>query len=919
MVEHPFARRRLHGMLRAGCALVAGFGGSFGLASARQAPAASGWIAIYRDANGLEAPVPVPSAAFSIGQGETFEPTIRPEGSSVRFEALVRLPREGTYRFGLEVEGGDATVLLQRSNELLQVCTASSDGVFRGDPVAFSGEMRVQVRFVRRGALAARLRTLWELETPEGRGGFELEPIPSSFAKVPEDRAELLAASQLELRGRLLLEQKGCTNCHAAGERGSQAVGKRAAPKLDGVGQRLNRDWLEAWIRDPSAMGPSGDMPAIFRADELERSDFQAVVGYLASANAGQGAGESESPANEELVLRQGRALYHSLGCVACHGPFVSAAVARDDPSLPAEVPKVDVPAPFGAIRGKWKPAALAEFLRDPLASHPDGRMPSFALSKAEADLLATYLLASLPEAHTSPATRSLPAPPAMGEVLSLTICASCHALEGFQNTKLAAPPLDQLDPAKGCLDPADRGTPRYPLSPPDRQALKVGIFTVRRACGARAPLDEVRRTLAELHCASCHELPAQGDGPGGLVEDLRAYFATRDERADLGDEGRIPPDLSGAGFKLTSGWLARVLLEGARARPYMAARMPQFGERAKALVEGLARREGLEPHSDRTPPPSSDELVLAGRELMGRSALACITCHSYKDAPPVGTPGPALTDFAERLRYEWYRAYMPDPSRYKPGTRMPSFANGARSSFPSLLEGDLRRQVDALWDCCSLGEFMPVPEGVERGRGLQIEVRDRPVVLRTFLESTGARGIAIGTPVGVHFAFDAQAVRMVEAWKGAFLDASGAWTGRGGSNLRGRGPVVWKAPEGPPLVLSGWPAAHGWPEQKLRFHGYRLDSSGDPTLLYEIDGVHVAERIRAEVAPRLRILRTFELDRAPSGPLLVNVGPLARPRFFGPSGEPLAVEAPAENSLLCAIPTGPAGQACTFTMEILP
>ena len=44
----------------------------------------------------------------------------------------------------------------------------------------------------------------------------------------------------------------------------------------------------------------------------------------------------------------------------------------------------------------------------------------------------------------------------------------------------------------------------------------------------------------------------------------------------EMGDEGRIPPALTGAGDKLNEEWIKTVLAEGAKDRPYMATRMPR-------------------------------------------------------------------------------------------------------------------------------------------------------------------------------------------------------------------------------------------------------------------------------------------------------------------------------------------------------
>src|SRR6185503_16517120 len=59
-----------------------------------------------------------------------------------------------------------------------------------------------------------------------------------------------------------------------------------------------------------------------------------------------------------------------------------------------------------------------------------------------------------------------------------------------------------------------------------------------------------------------------------------RAEYFTVNGDVDLGDEGRIPPQLTGVGDKLRPEWLRDVLVNKGYVRQYMATRMPQFGAR---------------------------------------------------------------------------------------------------------------------------------------------------------------------------------------------------------------------------------------------------------------------------------------------------------------------------------------------------
>jgi hypothetical protein len=196
----------------------------------------------------------------------------------------------------------------------------------------------------------------------------------------------------------------------------------------------------------------------------------------------------------------------------------------------------------------------------------------------------------------------------------------------------------------------------------------------------------------------------------------------------------------------------------------------------------------------------------------------------------------------------------------------MPAFFESGSSNVSDVLGGDPDLQADALWAYFTLGESAPEPEGLTPQGGYRIKVGARPMVLRAFLKEAGSRGIAVGYPEamgGIHFAFDAERVRLVDAWKGDFLDASGSWAGRGGSTVGGQGPRYWTAPPGPAIVIASerpaqWPSASG-----------REAGTGAA-------GVNVTERF--EPRPEGAITRTFEISPAPEGAKIwINAGPNSR------------------------------------------
>ena len=791
------------------------------------APPDRGW-ALSNESGALHWSTRAAYAAFQLGAGEALDPRSAANSGRATFDGLLELTRLGQYSFEASAQGGHATLELSGADD--KPLAQPVDGRI--------GSVRVRVRYAA-GPGAQGLQLRWKL-TSSPQGDFDWEPVPARIVSVPKELAAAVHEGELALRGRVLLEQKGCTNCHLPSDAMAPSLGRRKAPRLSAE-PSFGAGWLARWIADPAALKHSADMPAL----PLAASDTQALVAWLAGR-----AAEPVALAHEPAVLAQGRALYHQLGCVACHGALESPAQVLGSEFLARETPA----STLGDLTGKWRPKALADFLHS-----PDARMPALGLSPGEADLLATYLLSRFEPAST-------PAPAPAQVPTAAVICSACHEVAGLATRPLATKALAELDPARGCLDAKDTHTPRYALDDEQREALRLGLAAVKLASGAPAPLDTAERTFQRLRCGACHAR----DGQGGLGEELRPYFVSTDERVDIGDEGRIPPDLSGVGFKLTTSWLTQVLLHSGRARPYLAARMPQFGEEALGtLARELARREGVVPESDLTEPVADDARVQAGRALMGRGAHGCISCHLFKDAPSGGTPGPRLDQFAERLRYEWYAAYMRDPVRFKPGTKMPSFQSKGASAVKSVLGGDFHAQSEAMWSYFTLGSSMPPPPDLELGRrGLRVAVGERPVVLRAFLTGLGPRAIAVGMPSGLHFAYDAGAVRLAQAWKGDFLDASGAWAGRGGTELGGLGEKIWDAPAGALLSLPG-------PDAPVaRFEGYELDAQGLPSFLWSLGKIEVHETIRTMLVPRPTLRRELRVTRLePGSELLVNAG----------------------------------------------
>ncbi len=781
------------------------------------------------------------SGAFALAPGETLHPSI----NATRLTAVVlgdlRLDKPGRYRFGATVQGGKVRLSISGAGLAtpLTLETTTVDPTTKFTPYVElpAGEVSVRYIFNRQGNRRARLRPVWQRDNADGTG-FVPEPIPNDVVTVPAASRANVEAARLAAHGRTLIGEMGCVQCHVLQH--DNIIPLRAAPDLEAIATRADTGWVRAWIDDPHGMKPTSVMPDVLTPGESQAADD--IAHFLASLG-----GDAPPPVEGRTddLFDTGRRLYQTVGCVACHGDFESE--LADEP-----------PVPHGDLAGKWTRAPLAAFLRDPHASRPSGRMPSMRLDQAESNAIATYLVETF-----GASDRSFTADPsrvdAGRDAFVAQGCASCHEVQG-----LASRPARELAivrPRSGCLDPSDLETPRYPMTDGDRGAIRAALDELSTWTGDDSPIEFAARTVEALECSACHTW----DGEGGVRDAVNDNFGLLEE-ADLGDDGRLPPRLTGVGWKLQSNWLEEVLIGGAQARPYMSARMPQYGaDHVGHLVDALAFREGIWPRTDARAPESNDDLVRAGHQLVGDGGINCISCHVFGETPQAGTPGPDIAMFAERIRYEWWRAFIREPSRFKPGTRMVSPYATGHGAVTSVLGGDPRRQTEAMWSYFRLGDSAPTPSGVPTAGGLPIRVTGRPVVMRTFLASAGSRGIAVGFSDGVHFAFDATNLRLAEAWQGTFLDGSGAWAGRGGQITDGKGQTVWSAPEGASVYIGARQPALNDPAPAMRFGGYALDDAGVPTFNYTIGGATVSETFRPDTAGAL-FERAFVFGGVPPG-----------------------------------------------------
>ncbi len=68
-----------------------------------------------------------------------------------------------------------------------------------------------------------------------------------------------------------------------------------------------------------------------------------------------------------------------------------------------------------------------------------------------------------------------------------------------------------------------------------------------------------------------------------------------------------------------------------------------------------------------------------------------------------------------KRVRPEWFYRYLLEPTKYRPGTRMPNIFPEGQSVYKQIYEGNAEHQIAALWMYLSQGNDAALPDGLQR------------------------------------------------------------------------------------------------------------------------------------------------------------------------------------------------------------
>lgn len=787
-----------------------------------------GLIATYTRAGSSEPRVTrmEPMAAVLLAADESPDPRLAPRNWTAHWSGQLQILQPGKYRFSAILAG---SVKLQVGEQVVFEADTTEPKEVTGDEYNFPfGLYNISIDYTP-VASDARLRLMWESDQ------FAKEPLPAASLSHKKDEWSVDDPEgwlSPFAHGELLAEEYSCLACHTASDAVplTQTMSYRAGPRLEHISPRLKPAWIYAWLGDPQSFRHEAVMPQLFADDPPSDAQRYALATYLGATSTGEDDSQTSLSADKAAA---GQQLFERVGCAVCH---------EKQGERPAR-------ATLNKLSQKTTPEQLTEFLQDPLAIDPAGRMPHMFLTGEEAQDLAVYLLARDGEETdslklpTQPAAKDLHAAFASTEPSSEALkafdglafdiqintlaeaalkqrqCVNCHNVRGadgkpVEKTRMAKHDMAgvaqavQSDAASlGCLADASpgQGTPKFSEELRQSDDLRTFLAALPQTSGASSPAHEGLLTLERFQCIRCHDY----NGQGGLTPEYAAQQLA--EQTEAAAELIHPPTLTGVAHKLLAPQLKGTLVEGSRARPWMDLRMPGFPKQSMAPMPArLAALEG-DPLVEENPAGEVDDsLIEAGQTLISSQGFGCTKCHDLAGQAGTGTRGPDLANVPDRVGYDWYLRWMTDPQRMQPGTRMPTVFFQGQSPYQDVLGGDPQKQREAMWaflrvaaERPALVEAMPdssVPE--------ELATASMPRVMRTFLPNLSPRAMAIRYPSGIHLTYDAQSCRLGYAWQGEFLNLDPVWTERGGREAGIDGEILWRSPAGFPWEVTAGDAS---------------------------------------------------------------------------------------------------------------
>jgi mono/diheme cytochrome c family protein len=483
---------------------------------------------------------------------------------------------------------------------------------------------------------------------------------------------EALAETPVLNRGRELVEELSCVACHDLA-----GFEKAWTLALNGIGTKVNRDWLVRWLKNPQAERPATKMPNfMLSGDEVEvLADFlMSFKNFENNARLAPLPKVFDEKKDTDAFINLGKTRFREARCISCH------AVEGRGGKLAPDLAKT---------ASKTSAVWLYNYIRNPKRLQPGVEMPQHGFTEEEAAAVVAYMASEfidwdLPEEDST--AEHTPAPNFFEQGLAVFNkynCGGCHALGTDKVAENKGPGLTAIGSKEIFLidfagtdiphtrhdfidakleSPRAFGEnmrmPRYTLSDEDRDAITTALLAQKSEPLPRkfvrdrperpdfTPQGEIGKILNKYACLKCHTINGTG--------------------------GKIAPDLSIVGSQLQREWMKDYFKIPYSLRPIVEERMPNLFiaedevEKLLDYFETVLIDDSISIASDfaRTP-----EMAERGKGLYFEK-YGCQSCHIIDGKG--GYVGAPLDRSGERLQPGWAFKWLMHPQKYKPETVEP-------------------------------------------------------------------------------------------------------------------------------------------------------------------------------------------------------------------------------------------------------
>ncbi len=470
--------------------------------------------------------------------------------------------------------------------------------------------------------------------------------------------------------GRRNIEKFGCYACHKI--KGWEEK-RKPGPSLEKIASKIDKNFFKSWVWSPKSFNSHAKMPTFFNQQNNKREDFQ--IKNMAEVNSiAEYVWEKSKSFTPHLKYSKGnpskgKALIQNVGCMACHGVE---GIEGDSNRIDAYT------GPYlTGLGSKLDPNWLVSWLVKPQHYQPSTVMPSFRLSKTEADDIAAYLL-SLKNKKFENLVFSAMNRDARDEILLTYFSA-------FDTLEVAKERLSKM---------SDR-----------ERTLELG-----------------HRSIGKYGCYSCHQI--QGfDGRTPIGPEL-SYIGTK-PLTQFGFSHEYDVEVS------RDGWINAHLLNPRRwdngvDKPFKdLLRMPNFNmtpEQARSITTALLGHVNEKiPLTGVKRLDSREVIVAEGEKVLNH--FNCMGCHQvdglrgdilkkeeYQDDISAGPP--RLVEEGHRVRADWLHHFFDNVYPIRPWikVRMPSFnmTNDQRNKIVAMFQAKANQvtfEDDTQWKTWMPGE----------------------------------------------------------------------------------------------------------------------------------------------------------------------------------------------------------------------